>query len=126
MVLHAANNSFASITSTVEDGEFLKGISYGWLDPIKFSINSDIIKFLKQHFDNGELKSDCEKLLKLCDIILTFDSVDEEVIKLKIRTLSSQGKHHIAKSSYNLFVAEYKKLYDEHYPVSFDEIIASL
>jgi hypothetical protein len=104
----------------------LKGISYGWLDPIKFSVNNDIIKFLKHHFDNGEVKSDCEKLLKLCDILLTFDSVDQEVIKLKIRTLSSQGKHNIANSSYRLFVAEYKKLYDEHYPVSFDEIISTL
>lgn len=120
------NNSFLSITNTVEGGEFLKGVSYGWLDPIKFSVNSDIIKFLKQHFDNEEVKSGYEKILKLCEIILTFDSVDEEVIKIKIRTLLSQGKYNIAKSSYKLFVAEYKKLYDEHYPVSFEEIISTL
>ena len=71
------------------------------------------------------VQKDLEKTIKLCDIILTFDSVDQDAIKLKIKTLLKQGKHHIAKSTYGLFVAEYKRLYDEHFPLSFQEIISS-
>jgi two-component SAPR family response regulator len=106
-------------------GEFLKGISYEWLDSIKFSINNSTIEFLKQFLNNEEIKDNNDKLIKLCELILVFDSVDQEVIKIKIRTLLSAGKLHLAKSTYKLFIAEYKRLYDENYPTSFEEIITS-
>lgn len=121
----AASDSFTALINTVEGGEFLKGISYEWLDPIKFSINNEVIGFLKQYFDYEEVQNDLGRLINLCDVILTFDSVDQDAIKLKIKTLLATGKYHIAKSTYNLFVAEYKRLYDEHYPVSFQEIVSS-
>lgn len=121
----AANNSFTTLISIVESGEFLKGISYEWLDSIKFSINNEVIGFLKQYFDYEKVQHDPEKFIKLCDVILSFDSVDQDAIKLKLKTLSSAGNHHIAKSTYNLFVAEYKRLFDEQFPYSFDEMISS-
>jgi hypothetical protein len=58
-------------------------------------------------------------------MLLSFDTVDQDAIKLKIKTLLAQGKLHIAKSTYSLFVAEYKRLYDEQYPISFEEMIKS-
>lgn len=121
----AANSSLSFLLSIVDGGEFLKGISYEWLDSIKFAVNNEVIKCIKNYFENDEVQKDLEKTIKLCDIILTFDSVDQDAIKLKIKTLLKQGKLHIAKSTYSLFVAEYKRLYDEHYPQSFQEIISS-
>ncbi len=118
-------NSLSSLIIITQNGEFLKGISYEWLDSIKFSINNEAIGFIKHFFESEELKSDPEKTIKLCDIILSFDPVDMDAIKLKIKTLSNQGKLHIAKSTYNLFVSDYKRLYDEHYPLTFQEIISS-
>ncbi|MEO8231790.1 MAG: hypothetical protein ABI638_05885, partial [Ignavibacteriota bacterium] len=119
------NDSISTIIKRLERGEFLKGISYEWLDSIKFSINNEVIGFLKHYLDNDEVQKDPEKLIKLCDIILSFDSVDQDAIKLKIKTLSSTGKHHIGKSTYGLFIAEYKRLYDENFPLTFQEIINS-
>jgi len=118
-------NSLSSLIIITQNGEFLKGISYEWLDSIKFSINIEAIKLIKYYFENEELKTDPEKTIRLCDIVLSFDSVDQDTIKLKIKTLSNQGKPHIAKSIYGLFIAEYKRLYDEHYPTTFDEMISS-
>jgi len=118
-------NSLLSLIIITQNGEFLKGISYEWLDSIKFSINNEAIKLIKYYFENEELKTDPEKTIRLCDIVLSFDSVDQDTIKLKIKTLSNQGKPHIAKSIYGLFIAEYKRLYDEHYPTTFDEMISS-
>lgn len=118
-------NTLESIINAAKNGEFLKGISYEWLDPIKFSINNEAIQFIKQYFENEELKIDPEKTIRLCDLVLSFDSVDQDTIKLKIKTLFTQGKIHIAKSTYSLFVAEYKRLYDEQYPITFDEMISS-
>lgn len=118
-------DSISAIMDICSGGEFLKGISYEWLDSIKFSINNEVIAFLKQYCENENTENDDETLLKLCDVILAFDSVDTDAIKVKIKTLTSQGKLHIAKSTYGLFVAEYKRLYDENYPLSFEEIIKS-
>lgn len=114
-----------TLLNIVDGGEFLKGISYEWLDSIKFSINNEVIGFLKQYCVKEKTENDEETLLKLCDIILTFDPVDLDAIKVKIKTLSSQGKLHIAKSTYSLFVAEYKRLYDEPFPTSFDQMVTS-
>ncbi|MGQ9847440.1 MAG: Kelch repeat-containing protein [Bacteroidales bacterium] len=119
------NKSIDSLINIVDGGEFLKGISYEWLDSIKFAVNNEIIKSLKLYFDDHEIQNNAEKLIQLCDVILTFDSVDQDAIKIKIKTLSSTGKHHIAKSTFDLFVAEYKRLYDENYPLTFQEIINS-
>ncbi len=113
------------LMNIVSSGEFLKGISYEWLDSIKFAINNEIIKSLKLYFDNHEIQNDTEKLIQLCDVILTFDSVDQDAIKFKVKTLLKQGNLHIAKNTYGLFIAEYKRLYDENYPLSFEEIIKS-
>jgi two-component SAPR family response regulator len=118
-------NTLESLINTAQNGEFLKGISYEWLDPIKFSINNEAIQFIKQYFENEELKTDPEKTIRLCDLVLSFDSVDQDTIKLKIKTLLTQGKIHIAKRTYSLFVAEYKRSYDEQYPTTFDEMISS-
>ena len=114
-----------TLLNIVDGGEFLKGISYEWLDSIKFAINNEVIGFLKQYCDKEKAENNDETLLKLCDVILAFDPVDADAIKFKIKTLTSQGKLHIAKSTYSLFVAEYKRLYDEKYPLSFEEIINS-
>lgn len=121
----SGNGSLALLLRIVNGGEFLKGISYEWLDPIKFAVNNEVIKCIKNYFEIEELKTDPEKTLRLCDMVLSFDAVDQDAIKLKIKTLLNQGKLHIAKSTYSLFVAEYKRLYDEQYPLTFQEIISS-
>ena len=109
----------------MDGGEFLKGISYEWLDSIKFAINNEVISCIKSYFEKDEVQRNSDKMIKLCDVILSFDSVDQDAIRLKIKTLLNQRKLHIAKSTYSLFVAEYKRLYDEQYPISFEEIVKS-
>ena len=121
----SVNGFLTLLLNVVEGGEFLKGISYEWLDSIKFAVNNEVIKCIKSYFENDELKTDPEKAIQLCDMLLSFDAVDQDAIKLKIKTLLTQGKLHIAKSTYSLFVAEYKRLYDEQYPISFEEMIKS-
>lgn len=122
---NSSENSLIDYLDIFSGGEFLKGISYSWLDSIKFAINNEVIIFLKNYFENDKILKDFDNCIKLCDIILLFDSVDQDAIKLKIKTLCSAGKQHIAKNSYNLFVSEYKRLYDENFPLSFEELVKS-
>lgn len=115
---------FQSLTDVLLGGEFLKGISYKWLDSLKFAINSEVIAFLKELFLYEEIKNDQDKIVRLCDIILSFDSVDIDATKKKIKILFDTGKTHIAKNTYSLFISEYQRLYDEKYPFPFEDIIS--
>lgn len=119
------NNLAETLLVILEGGEFLKGNSYEWLDALKFAVNNDAIDLLKNFLDKDEIKAHPEKVIKICDTILSFDAVDQDATRLKIKTLLTQGKLHIAKSTYSLFVAEYKRLYDEPFPLTFKDLTSS-
>jgi two-component SAPR family response regulator len=119
----AKDNSFTSLFNIIENGEFLKGISYEWLDAFKLSINNEIIGLLKEFLKRKA--EDVHLRLKLCDLILKFDIVDEDAFRIKIKTHYEAGNHQQVKDTYKLFFNEYKRLYDESYPISLQEIINS-
>lgn len=119
------NNLAENLLNILEGGEFLKAISYEWLDALKFAVNNEVIDLLKNFLDKDEIKAHPEKIIKICDTILSFDSVDQDAIKLKVLTLFNQGKINIAKNVFNLFVAEYKRIYDEPFPLTFKDLTSS-
>jgi two-component SAPR family response regulator len=124
---NADNNLLMHCINLLENGEFLRGISYEWLDPFKLAVNNEIIGFLKELLKGKSEKTpnNVNLRLKICNVILKFDRVDEDAFKLKIRTHYEAGNHQLAKNTYKLFVAEYKQLYDEEYPLTFQEILFS-
>jgi two-component SAPR family response regulator len=109
----------------LQGGEFLKDISYEWLEAVRFSINNEIITFLKQFFHSPEFSEEAPSI-RLCDIILKFDPVDPDAIKRKIKTLYSAGRHSAAHNTYNLYSAEYQRLYSNNSPFTFNEIISGI
>jgi len=113
-----------NILNTLKEGEFLKGVSYHWLDPISAAVNNEIMELLKSFLELKEVKIQKDLIIRICDVILKFDCVDEDAVKLKIKTLTKMGKVHIAKSTFKLFIADYKKLFDENFPLSFEEFIS--
>lgn len=117
----------AQILNLLENGEFLGGTSYEWLDSFKLAVNNEIIGLLKE-FLNGKsekIQNNVNLRLKICDVILKFDRVDEDAFKLKINSHYATGNHQLAKNTYKLFTAEFKHLYDEEYPLTFQEILYS-
>lgn len=117
----------AQSLNLLENGEFLGGISYEWLDSFKLAINNEIIGFLKELLNGKSEKTpnNVNLRLKICDVILKFDRVDEDAFKLKIRTHYEAGNHQLANNTYKILIAEYKHLYDEEYPLTFQEILFS-
>jgi DNA-binding SARP family transcriptional activator len=113
------------VAAILEAGEFLKGISYEWLEASKVSINNEIIKLLKNSLTSQAFEHNEEKLIRICDLILNFDPVESETIKIKIKILYQTNRQSLAKNTYNLFMNEYRNLYDESYPGSFNDIISS-
>lgn len=124
---NANNELFANCLSLLGEGEFLKGISYEWLDSFKLAVNNEIVGLLKEFLNSKseQFSNNVNLRLRVCDVVLKFDSVDEDAFKLKIRTHYETGNHQLAKNTYKLFVAEYKHLYDEEYPLTFQDILFS-
>jgi len=121
------NLYLTQLLNLIKDGGFLEDLSYEWLESFKLAINNEVISLLKELLDKltRQGENNIGLRIKICDTILKFDSVDEEAFKTKIRLHYESGNHQLAKNSYKLFVAEYKRLYDETYPLSFQDVLFS-
>jgi two-component SAPR family response regulator len=116
-----SRNDIVSLLSTVEGRPFLKNTDADWLDPYKSEISNEIIDTFLGYISKSD--DDPEFLLHLVNCIFLFDPVSEEALKIQCRLLIKQGKHSLAKKSYSRFTNEYRKLYDEEYGLSFNQII---
>ena len=120
-------NLLSQCLNLLENGEFLGSMSYEWLESFKLAVSNEIIRLLKE-FLNGksrQIQNDVNLILKICDVILKFDRVDEDAFKLKIRTHYEAGNHQLAQNTYKLFITEYRHLYDEDYPLGLQEVLFS-
>lgn len=103
---------------------FLKNISNDWLDSFKAEVSNDTVDTLvKWAMDNVE-KSDPSFIIPITDAVFEFDSINEEAVELKCRSLVKLGKHSLAKTTYDNFVKDYKILYEEDYHTSFNALIS--
>jgi len=59
----------------------------------------------------------------LADILLIYDELNEEALKLKCCALVKMGRNGLAKATYNSFVKQYSVLLGIKYNYYFDQII---
>lgn len=126
-LVHSSNldqQQMIILTEITRNKPFLKNISNDWLDSFKAEVSNDTVDTLiKWAMDNVE-KSDPSFIIPITDAVFEFDSINEEAVELKCRSLVKLGKHSLAKSTYDNFVKDYKILYDEDYSTSFNELIS--
>jgi hypothetical protein len=103
-------------------GAFLGNVEYEWLDSYKARISDKIVDTLIKYSERLNPDQDSELLINLADCIFNFDIVNEESMIIKCRTQCMQGKHSLAKNTYESFCNEFKLLYGEKYNKSFNEI----
>ncbi|MBE0673643.1 MAG: hypothetical protein IH591_03190 [Bacteroidales bacterium] len=106
-------------------GGFLINSNYEWLDDFKSDISDTIVDTLVTFTEKCRMETDAEFIIHLTDCIFNFDKVNEEAMILKCKAECFLGKHSLAKMTYEKFVKEYQKLYDEEYKVPFAELIKS-
>ena len=108
-----------------KQGGFLINSNYEWLDDFKSDISDKIVDTLVAFAEKCKLDTDAEFIIQLADCIFNFDKVNEEAMVLKCKAEYSLGNHSLAKLTYEKFVREYQKLYDEEFKKSFNELIKS-
>ena len=91
-------------------GKLLPFCEAEWLDDIKSDYADLLIDFLLKKSALVELKDDLPLLLKISDVILIQDNIDESGIRLKCNTLFRMDKKKSALLSFNKFAQEHVKL----------------
>jgi DNA-binding SARP family transcriptional activator len=111
------------LLNIVRRGAFLHHTDYQWLDDIKSDISNKVLDVLIQAGGNLSLPKDAALMIEMADSIFCFDAVNEQALRLKCKSLVVQGRHALAKNAYEKFVKEYRHMYDEDFPESFNGII---
>ena len=103
-------------------GNFLSNHHYEWLDQFKAEISNEVIDVFLLHA-NSSNSYNPEFLIQIASFIFYFDPVSEEAMVIKCKALSSLGKHSLAKNAYDVFVKDYRSIYNEDFNKNFNEII---
>lgn len=83
-----------------------------------------VVDSLLSYSQKLNFKNDDLLLMQIADAIFKYDSINQEALVLKCSILNSKGKYALAKNWYDHFVKEYKALYSENYPITFEEVIS--
>ena len=107
----------------VSRGAFLHQTEYTWLDDIKSDISGKVLDVLIYAGSTLITPADAELLIEIANAIFNFDQVNEQALQMKCKTLNALGRHSIARNTYEKFAKDYRHMYDEDFPQSFNEIL---
>jgi len=108
----------------VRRGSLLPNLQSGWLDNFKSDISNKVIDALLAYSAKLDAYKDDKVLLDIADAIFNYDTINQEALVIKCSVLNKKGKYSLAKTWYDHFAKEYKNLYAENYPKSFEEVIS--
>lgn len=120
-----SNNNFTDINiiqeyiPIVEKGKFLQGIDAEMFDLIKGKIADEI----SEHLLNIATLSDNKLKLRIGNILLLHDSLNEDGLKLTVKSLSDSGRKGEAIEIFTTFNKRYQKIYGEDFLLKFQDLI---
>jgi two-component SAPR family response regulator len=120
----ATQPGMIQLSKLLQRGSFLPTDEQEWLDPFKSEIANEITDRYLHYAAAAEVKEDPGFLIRMADYLYAFDAVNEDVMRVKCRALVALGKHSLARSTFENFVREYRKLYGEDYSADFQQTIA--
>ena len=104
-------------------GKLLPFYELEWLDNIKTDYSNLIIEFLLKKARLPELRDELALLLKMSEVILLHDDIEEDGIRLKCNTLFRLDKKKQALVSFNRFSEEHIKLLGMPTKLSFEDVV---
>lgn len=114
----------SAIIRTLRRGSLLPNVQSDWLDSFKSEISNQVIDTLLEYSQKLDFNRDDKLLIEIADTIFAYDTINQEALVIKCSVLNKKGKYSLAKTWYDHFAKEYKNLYAENYPRSFEEVIS--
>ena len=103
----------------------LPNVSAEWIDEYKSAYYVLLTEILLSVVNRSDIKEDSRLLLKISDVILLVDNIDEDAIRTKCRVLYQMGQKGLSKQSFDKFCIEYERLLNAKPDFSYDDIINS-
>lgn len=104
-------------------GKLLPFVQFEWLESYQTEFTNSLIDIILQYKQHKEVKKDLVLLLKMADVILLHDNIDEDAISLKCYALFHMGHKKQALDAFNKFSVDYETLLAEKTHLIFDALI---
>lgn len=104
-------------------GKLLPYLQYEWLEVYQAEYVNSLIEIMLQYRENAEVKKDLLLLLKMANVILLHDNIDEDAISLKCYALYNMGHKKQALDAFSKFESDYEALLAEKTTLSFEDLI---
>jgi DNA-binding SARP family transcriptional activator len=109
------------LLSIASKGVLLPNIQAEWLDGYKAEYSNLIIEKLLQFSEKEDIKRDFSLVIKMANVILLHDHIDEDAIVKKCYALYHSGKKGQAKQSFKKFTEDYKNILGTDYKYTFEQ-----
>ncbi|WP_430968106.1 LamG-like jellyroll fold domain-containing protein [Spongiimicrobium sp. 2-473A-2-J] len=112
------------VLSILQEGRLLASSSRSWLDPFIEKFSNRIIEQCLRCSVELNMEKHADLLFRIAEVIYLYDELNEKALRLKLQVLVKQGKLSLAHTVHDNFAKLYRKLYDEDYGVSFQQIVS--
>jgi two-component SAPR family response regulator len=115
--------NLVNLLQIISAGELLPNIQEDWMDNFKSDYSNLVIDALLSIKENKNLAENPKLLILIADTILVLDTLNEDAIKLKCKSLIKLGRIKIAMDVFNSFCKEYKVLLNDEFECSFESFV---
>ena len=116
-----SENERAKLLALLSKGALLIFTQEEWVDNFKSDFSAKVINFITAMAKDPEVKNNPSLIIKIADIILIHDSIDEDAVCMKCRALTELGRNGLARKAFNQFCSEYERLMGQHSLLTFEK-----
>lgn len=104
-------------------GQLLPNLQFDWMDEFKADYSDSMINLLSKLRDSEQFEQEDKAKLAISNCTLKFDSLDEDSVRVKCRSLINLKRSGVAHAAFEQFTKEYKLILNESYKDSFEQFI---
>ncbi|MCT4644708.1 MAG: hypothetical protein N4A74_06950 [Carboxylicivirga sp.] len=121
--LFAQREQLNNFLSVIQGGAFLQDSTDECFDNVKGIFSNRIIDILTRLLSDFDASQNPEMVIQIADRILLADDLNQEACQYKLKALVAMHQINQARFVYKSFSEKYKKIYNEEFSMSFDELI---
>ncbi|QZT38463.1 hypothetical protein K5X82_06090 [Halosquirtibacter xylanolyticus] len=106
----------------LEKGPLLPNLNEIWLDDFKSQFEDKLFDLLMPLYENQDFILDNHRVIRLSNVLLIYDPLNEVAIEHKVRSLISLNKISLARDSITHFYKIYQQYYNQPYDGSLSEL----